>query len=704
MKRIFPPHLLLAIGFLYLIGCQKQQKPLNVVVLFTDDQRWNTIHALGNEEIQTPNMDRIAEMGVSFTRAHVLGSYHGAVCAPSRAMLLTGKPYMHIPRSYIDQGQLPPDSTFEFVTFPEFLKSKGYQTYFTGKWHNHTSKIAESFSDGKNLFLGGMHWPEEGGHRKPMLWDFNSTGIYNRENRWQGDHFSSEMYSDAAIDFIENQDQNQPFCLYVAYTSPHDPREAPDKYLQLYDTSNILLPPNYLPIHPFDNGHLHTRDENLAPFPRTVEIAKKEIAAYYAMISEVDAQIGRVIDALEARDMMDRTIIVFAGDNGLAVGQHGLLGKQSVYDHSVRVPLIISAPGIKGNRTANTLCSLHDVYPTIMDMLQLETPPGVEGISLEPSLRDERVETRDALILSHAKEMRAIRTKDDMKLIRYFVRGQQHEQLFDLSNDPWEMYNLAEEASFQKVKTELSEKLLTEMQSFNDAYIRLNVLPTSRGIGQPVHIHITTSLPGATIRYTTDSSAPSLESKVYTQPLLFDKTTEVQAAIFQQNQQIGEAQSAIAFISPNVQSIKFDTPPSEKYPGFGALTLANGPNGTNQMKNGHWIGYEGDDLVCTVELQKPTNVKQVGFRYLNQPGNWIFPPKGFTVQTAQNDLNFKEVADVDLSPSKEIKSGPIDFLFEINEQNVRFLKITIQNIGTCPAWHMGNGQPAWLFVDEIFVL
>jgi arylsulfatase A-like enzyme len=686
------------------LNCQKQQKPLNVVVLFTDDQRWNTIHALGNEEIHTPTMDKLAEIGVSFTRAHVLGSYHGAVCAPSRAMLLTGKPYMNIPRSYIDQGQLPPDATFDFVTFPEYLKSKGYQTYFTGKWHNHTSKIAESFDDGKNMFLGGMHWPGDGGHKKPMLWDFNPEGLYNRENRWQGDLFSSKMYSNAAIEFIENQDSGKPFCLYVAYTSPHDPREAPDEFLNLYDTSNISLPPNFLPEHPFDNGHLRTRDENLAAFPRTERIAKKEIAAYYAMISEVDAQIGRVIDVLEAKGMMDHTVIVFAGDNGLAVGQHGLLGKQSVYDHSVRVPLIISAPGINGNRTANTLCSLHDVYPTIMDILQLETPPGVEGISLEPALKDENHETRDALILSHAKEMRAIRTKDDFKLIHYFVNGKQHEQLFDLSNDPWEITNLAADTSFHKIKKDLSSRLLNEMQSFNDAYIRLNVLPTSKGIGLPVQVNISTSLPGATIKYTTDTSLPTIESKEYTKPLQFEKTTEVRAAIFQQGKQIGETQSAIAFISPMIASIHFDNPPSEKYPGFGSLTLANGPNGTNQMKNGHWIGYEGDDLICTVKLQNPTNVKQVGFRYLNQPGNWIFPPQGFEVKTAQNNMDFKGVVDVNLDPSKEIPNGPIDFMFEINEQSIRFLKITIKNIGTCPDWHMGNGQPAWLFVDEIFVL
>jgi arylsulfatase A-like enzyme len=302
--KLFLKYLLFWIIFLSQLGCSIDRRPINLVVFFTDDQRFNTIHALGNEEILTPNMDRLVRMGVSFTQAYVMGSLHGAVCAPSRAMLLTGQPYMSIPREFVDRGHAPADKRFEFITFPELLKNKGYTTFFTGKWHNHTSKIPESFSGGDNIFIGGMHWPKDGGHHRPQLWHFDSTAVFDEQDKWQASEFSSKMYSNAAIEFLEQQPPSNPFCLYVAYTSPHDPRVAPDEFARLYDPANISLPENFAPQHPFDNGHLRTRDENLLPFPRTEASIKKEIAAYYAMISEVDAQIGRVLDALEEKKML----------------------------------------------------------------------------------------------------------------------------------------------------------------------------------------------------------------------------------------------------------------------------------------------------------------------------------------------------------------------------------------------------------------
>ena len=252
------------------IGCStasnKNAKTPNVIVLYTDDQRFNTIRNWGNEEIYTPNMDRLAKMGVSFTKTYVMGSHHGAVCAPSRAMLLTGKPYFNIPLNFIDGGRTDYQSNFDFETFPEYYRKKGYSTFFTGKWHNHTSKLRQGFEDGDNVFIGGMHLPQVGGHRNPELWDFDKTGAYPYSQKRKGEHFSSQMFSDAAVAFLEKQEEEKPFCLYVAFTSPHDPREAPEEYRSQYDTSQIALPLNFLPEHPFDNGHLLIRDEKTRAF------------------------------------------------------------------------------------------------------------------------------------------------------------------------------------------------------------------------------------------------------------------------------------------------------------------------------------------------------------------------------------------------------------------------------------------------------
>ncbi len=698
--------IILAFFLLHMAGISQAQssKAKNVVILFTDDQRWNTIHALGNDEIHTPNMDRLVRMGVSFTNAHVIGSYHGAVCAPSRAMLLTGRTYPQIPIDYIDQGRVSHEHHFDFTILPEQLKKLGYNTFFTGKWHNHTSKIPEGFRDGDNIFIGGMHWPSDGGHQAPMLWDFDPTARYPKDARRQMSKFSSELYSDAAIRFLENRSDDAPFCLYVAYTSPHDPRQAPEKYKQLYDTSQITLPPNFLPAHPFDNGHLRTRDENLLPFPRTKEMVKQEILEYYAMISEVDAQLGRILDALEARGLLSSTIIVFAGDNGLAVGQHGLLGKQNLYEHSIRVPLVITAPGISGNVQLDALCSIHDIYPTITDLLGIEYPEGVQGQSLFPQLEGKGTWTRDTLFLSHARQIRAIKTADGLKLIRYFVHGQTTEQLFDLNHDPWEMHNLANAKAYGEKHAQLSGRLTRELLATGDAFIRLEIQSSPEGIGRPVTVSMTTSLEGADIRYTTDGSAPGPLSSRYTGPVSYIRNGTVKAGMFYRGEQIGKLDSIKVFIASKIKDIQLIQAPSEKYQGKGAATLANGPNGDNELKTGEWLGYESNDAEILIELKEAMDIRKVGIRYLDQPGNWIFPPTQVTVAWAGEDRKFSPAGTCNLSAdAMQEPHGPKILEMEIPYAGVRYLRLHISNQGTCPEWHDGAGKPAWLFLDEIFV-
>jgi arylsulfatase A-like enzyme len=702
--KLFLKYLLFWIIFLSQLGCSIDRRPINLVVFFTDDQRFNTIHALGNEEILTPNMDRLVRMGVSFTQAYVMGSLHGAVCAPSRAMLLTGQPYMSIPREFVDRGHAPADKRFEFITFPELLKNKGYTTFFTGKWHNHTSKIPESFSKGDNIFIGGMHWPKDGGHHRPQLWHFDSTAVFDEQDKWQASEFSSKMYSNAAIEFLEQQPPSNPFCLYVAYTSPHDPREAPDEFARLYDPANISLPENFAPQHPFDNGHLRTRDENLLPFPRTEASIKKEIAAYYAMISEVDAQIGRVLDALEEKKCLDKTVIVFAGDNGLAVGQHGLLGKQNLYEHSVRVPLIIAAPGIKGNRITPALSYLHDIYPTICDLLGLKTPSGVEGESLFPILKNQQDKHRDHLLLAHAREMRAIRTADDWKLIRYFVKGETREQLFNLREDEWETHDLSDNSDYSSKKEELKSLLLQSTQAYEDDFIRPFIHYARSSVDGPVKVSISSSFPEAEIRYSINGDLPDRKSSVYEQPFMLEQSALIRAAVFGGDEMIGQVDSAEVKINSEVENIILPSLPSPKYPGAGRITLMDGANGTANFQNGNWLGFEGEDVETTVVFKKQRSVSKIGIRFLNQPGAWIFPPKGFKVLASTDGARFWTIAEMnDLSASFTDKPGPQEFKMTVPPQKARFIKFEIENQGFCPDWHPGKGQKAWLFLDELFL-
>jgi len=373
-----------------------------------------------------------------------MGSTSGAVCVPSRAMLMTGRTLFHL----AGQGNSIPRA---HVTMPEALRVAGYTTFGTGKWHNGPPAYARCFSDGAKVFFGGMS-----DHYNVPVFDFEPEGKYRKTEKYidEGTH-SSELFSNAAIKFLGDYKPDKPFFMYVSYMAPHDPRHMPKAYLDMYDPDTIPLPKNFLPEHPFDNGDLETRDEKLAPWPRTPEEIRKHIAAYYAMITHVDAQIGRVLEALKETGHAEDTIIVFAGDNGLAVGRHGLMGKQNVYEHSVHVPLIFSGPGIPKDQRRDAFCYLLDIYPTLCDLTGVSAPGSVEGKSLAPVLRGERRKTRDVLLFPYKDFQRGLRT-DHWKLILYNVNGKKTAQLFNLRNDPWEMTNLAEDPAYADRVQELT--------------------------------------------------------------------------------------------------------------------------------------------------------------------------------------------------------------------------------------------------------
>jgi arylsulfatase A-like enzyme len=441
---------------------QEPPHPPNVLILFTDDQRYNTVAALGNDEIHTPNMDRLASMGTAFTRAFVMGGHHGAICAPSRAMLMTGRRLFDLHET----GDIIPE---QHTMMPSALAEAGYVTFATGKWHNNRSAFVRAFQQADNVFFGGMHQPRVGGHEAPWLYHFDPTGRYPDSTKWQGNKFSSELYADAVVAFLDRQrDSDRPFFAYVAFTSPHDPRTPPSPYREWYTADSVSLPPNYLPDHPFDNGELRVRDEGLLPHPRTEQAVLEELAAYYGMISEVDAQIGRILDALEANRQLDNTIIVFAGDNGLAVGSHGLLGKQNLYEHSVRVPLVVAGPDIPRGETRDALTYLFDIFPTVAELAGTSPPATVQGHSLLPVIRDANAQAREYAYFAYRDLQRAVRTDDDWKLIRYHVNDEQHTQLFDLGDDPFETHDLASDPAFADQRSRL-EALLTNAGSvFND--------------------------------------------------------------------------------------------------------------------------------------------------------------------------------------------------------------------------------------------
>lgn len=394
----------------------------NVLFIFSDDQRADTIAALGNTHVTTPNLDRLVRAGTAFTRAYCMGAQQGAVCVPSRAMLMSGRTLFRIKENLEGQG-----------TWPEEFREQGYATFLTGKWHNGAPAALRSFAEGKAIFLGGMGDPY-----KLKLHDISKehTLVNPRES---GEH-SVKLFADSAIEFIRGQKGVVPFLCYVAFNAPHDPRVAPAPYHTQANANQPPAPANFLPQHPFNNGALTIRDEQLAPWPRTPEIVRQHLADYHAYIRFMDDQIGRILEALKASGQYDNTIIVFSSDHGLAIGSHGLFGKQNLYDHSMHAPLIIGGAGLPKDKRADGMCYLLDIFPTLGDLCGVEGPAGSEGTSLVPVLFGKKREHRDAIFTAYTKVQRAVRD-DRWKLIVYPQINLT--QLFDLQTDPNELNNLA---------------------------------------------------------------------------------------------------------------------------------------------------------------------------------------------------------------------------------------------------------------------
>ena len=607
----------------------------NVLFLFSDDQRFDTIGALNNSEIRTPNLDRLVRRGTAFTRAHIMGGTSGAVCMPSRAMLLTGRSLFHLQ----DRGAGIPE---EHALLPEIFRSAGYRTFGTGKWHNGRRAYARSFSHGGKIMFGGMS-----DHLKVPLFDFDPTGEYPKKRKYIGSGFSSTIFSDETIRFIENDIGDDPFFAYVSYTAPHDPRMAPKEYADLYPPEGVGLPKNFMPAHPFENGEMRVRDEKLAPFPRTEKVVREHLAAYYAMITHMDAEIGRILDALDRSGKASNTIIVFSGDNGVAVGCHGLLGKQNIYDHSVRVPLIVCGPGIPQGGRAEGLCFLNDLFPTLCDLADLDTPASVEGKSLVPMLRDPGRRVRDSVFLAYRKFQRGIRTDDDWKLIKYCVRGETSTQLFDLNSDPHELHNLAGEARHAVRQTAL-ESLLTRRMKELDDFCRLD----EPGWG----------LPESTNR----------------------------------KRKVKHAAKG--------KKITLASPVSPKYDRGGPDVLVDGIRGTTDFHDGAWQGFEGTDLDAKIDLGKARPVARVKAGFIDDQASWIFLPLFMEVAISDDGSDFRTQQIVECTDRSQ---GHIartkEFSAVLSGVSARYVRVRAKSMGKCPAWHAGAGGKAWLFVDEIMI-
>jgi arylsulfatase A-like enzyme len=415
----------------------------NVLILFADDQRADTIAAWGNTHIRTPNLDRLVGRGFSFRNNYCFGSNSGAVCVPSRAMLMTGKTWLDVRHDLAGATLLP-----------EVLRQAGYTTFATGKWHNGEASFVRAFPEGRSVFFGGM-----ADHTKVPVADVTGGKVGNRRTATK---FSSEEFADTAIGFLESQPKDRPFFCYVAFTAPHDPRNPPEEFRQIYYKDRPPLPVNYRPLPAFDNGMTKGgRDENLAPYPRTKEVISDQLCEYYGHITYLDQQVGRILAALEKSGHADDTLVVYAADHGLALGSHGLLGKQSLYEHSMKCPLVVAGPGVPAGKSTTAFTYLFDLFPTICDVTGARPPEKLAGHSLRPVWVGEKERVRDSVFLPFSDLMRAVRD-ERWKLIVYPPIN--HRELFDLTADPDETNDLAADPAHAKE----IERLTALMKSWQE--------------------------------------------------------------------------------------------------------------------------------------------------------------------------------------------------------------------------------------------
>ncbi len=430
--------------FLVLVSCKgpntmEDGKP-NILFILADDQCYSTLHELGNREVITPTLDELARQGTVFTTAYNMGGWHGAICVASRTMFNTGR-FLWGARA-VDRKL---DSLAEDgMLWSKEMEKLGYDTYMTGKWHVKI-KPEEIFTHA-GTERPGMPKDTPEGYNRPLdendrvwtPWDSAFGGF------WEGGTHWSEVVAKETMDFLDTTAVSEkPFFMYVAFNAPHDPRQSPKEYVEMYPLENIAVPESFLPEYPYKDDMgcgPGLRDERLAPFPRTAYAVKVNRQEYYAIITHMDAQIRRILDKLEETGQARNTLIIFTADHGLAVGHHGLMGKQNMYEHSLRTPMIMVGPEIPSGEKREMAVYIQDIMPTAIEYAGGKVPEYVEFTSLKPVIEGTGGSGYQPVYGAYMDLQRMIRA-DGYKLIVYPYAGVR--RLFDLAADPQEMNDLA---------------------------------------------------------------------------------------------------------------------------------------------------------------------------------------------------------------------------------------------------------------------
>jgi len=456
----------------------KGQKQPNFLFVLVDDQSPFDLKIYDQKSpLETPNIDRLASEGMVFESARHMGAMVGAVSTPSRHMIMTGRYLWHIP----SQGE-----DFQNPNCPENLEQQTIGAVFNRAGYNtmRTCKVGNSYAAANKQF----------------------TVVHDATKRGGTEESGSAWHAQQVLNYLNDREikhEKEPFFIYFGFSHPHDTRDGTPELLAKYgavnhtDTSslppaNSKQPPlqdNYLPAHPFFHGHPKLRDEERVSGvwkKRDEQTIRNELGREYACVENIDIQLGKVLKKLEEMGELENTYIIYTADHGIAIGRHGLMGKQNLYEHTWRVPFIVKGPGIKAGKRVEGNIYLSDILPTVCDLAGIKIPGTVDGISFKPVLTGEKNTVRDVMYGVYCggtkPGIRCVKM-GDWKLIKYDVMNGaiRETQLFNLAENPNEYLpehhksgemetNLAGNPKYADKLKEMETLLLEQMKYYGDPY------------------------------------------------------------------------------------------------------------------------------------------------------------------------------------------------------------------------------------------
>lgn len=448
-------------------------KPRNIVLILTDDHRHDAMGFAGHPFLKTPRLDSLARGGVHLKNAFVTTS----LCSPSRASILTGL-YTHRHRVVNNNNPVPTDLTF----FPQYLQQAGYETAFVGKWHMGSDNDAPQ--------AGFQHWVSFKG--QGTYWP-NPNGLnVNGQHVAQKGYLTDEL-TDYAVEWLDARRDDKPFLLYLSHKAVHNDLLNDDKKVGKLLVPGIdgamgfipaprhagryanepFTPPESMPFTPGNfadkpmwvQNRRNSRHGVDFPFGNKVSI-ETIYRQYMETLVAVDESVGRVLDALRRKKVLDSTLVIYMGDNGYAWGEHGMIDKRSAYEESMRIPMIAHCPEIMaaGKEVPQMVANI-DIAPTILAAAGLQPPSSLDGRSFLPLLEGRQIPWRDKLLYEYYWEwnfpmtptIHALRT-ERFKYIRPYGLWDA-EELYDLKADPHEITNLIRDPKQQSVLKEMKSQL-----------------------------------------------------------------------------------------------------------------------------------------------------------------------------------------------------------------------------------------------------